>query len=302
MLFKKPKKRQPKVNPNAVTVNWIVFGFLILGLSQNYVKHESISSTKTHKELKEAITEAAPTLPIDFSNFQSLLSAPPQEITIKDVKMGRGGPAVCGQEATIAYTARTSDETEIKDSADAEHPLTFKIGEHKVMPAFELGLVGMEKGGKRLIMASGPDAYEAEGFKKEGVPEGARVVFDVDLLDIKPALPDILENVFRISDIQPGYGRYLLCGNLVKVGVTVRDVEGKKLFSSEDEGKPVIFTIGKSEVFLGLEQGVIGMQTRAKRALIVSPAFQKTMNGNDPKLKIPFPPKQSVLVDVEALP
>ncbi len=302
MLFKKPKKRRPKPHPYAATVNWIAIGFLVLGLSQNYVRHESVSSTQTTKELKESITEAAPTLPISFSNFQELLMAPKQEITIKDTTLGRGGPAVCGHEATIAYTARTSDGKDIKDSADAKKPLTFRIGEHKVMPAFELGLVGMEKGGKRLIMASGRDSYEAEGFKNEDVPKDARVVFDVELLELKPALPSILENVFRISDIQQGFGRYLLCGNLVKVHITVRNVEGKKLFSSEDDGKPIIFTIGKSEVFLGLEQGVVGMQARGKRALIVSPAFQKTMNGDEPKHNIPFPPKQSVLVDVEALP
>jgi FKBP-type peptidyl-prolyl cis-trans isomerase len=302
MLFKKRKKRRTKTNPNAITVNWILFGFVLLSLTQNYAQHQTLSPEENHEDIKKEIAEATPTLPIDLGNYKEVLFPTSNEMNIRDINPGRGEPLVCGQKASIAYTVRTNDETLLDDSATADKPLTFRVGEHKVMPAFEVGLVGMHKGGKRIVASSAADAYDAEGFRNESIPAKTRVVFDVDLLDIEPALPDTAENVFNIADVTPGSGKIVLCGGQAKVKLIVRNVEGKKIFDSSDRDEPIIFTVGKSEVFLGLEQGVIGMRTGAKRTLIVSPGFQKTLNGSPSKLDIPFPSKQTVLVDVESLP
>ena len=87
-----------------------------------------------------------------------------------------------------------------------------------------------------------------------------------------------------------------------KSQVTVWSVDGKKLFSTKDKGQPLTFTPGKSEVFLGLEQGVIGMAAGEMRTLIVPPGFQKAMDGNPPTTDFLLPKDQTVLVDVEALP
>jgi hypothetical protein len=76
---------------------------------------------------------------------------------------------------------------------------------------------------------------------------------------------------------------------------------GNKLFSTPAD-KPLTFTPGKSEVFLGLEQGIIGMARGAKRTLVVPPVLQKTLLGNAPTIDFPLPKEQTVLVDVEALP
>ena len=239
---------------------------------------------------------------MNFSSINSLLPVSTPAISIKDVQDGQGSPAVCGQKVSIAYTTATINEKTIKDSAGKDHPLSFRIGEHKAMPALEKGIVGMRKGGKRLVFAPANDAYDAKGFTRGDVAKNTRVAFNVELLDVSPPLPSTKDSAFRISTMQNGNGHALLCGNEAKILLTVWNIEGKKIFpSAEGAEKPITFIPGKSQVFLALEQGVIGMNVGGKRSLIVPPEFQKTMDGNQPDLHIPFPPKQTVLVEVEAM-
>ena len=156
------------------------------------------------------------------------------------------------------------------------------FGEGWGLAALEQGVVGMAKGGKRMIYT----------------PENEQ--FEVELTDISPTLPDF--SAYRIFGDISEHGNIYKCGMLAKIHVIIWSVEGKKLFDSkENNGNPLTFTIGKSEVFLGIEQGVLGMAIPSLRSLIVPPAFQKNMNGNKPTIDFHLPRKQSVIVDVEAV-
>ena len=302
LLFKKPKKRRPKQHPSARSVQLILVVFVLFALAGHFRTIQSDPTNNSIAEIKNSIVEAAPPIPLDYATYKSPIPEI-HTINIKDDTLGDGEPAVCGHTVSVAYTAKTLDDVVINDHADADKPLTFRIGEHKAMEALEQGVVGMAKHGTRTIFAPAATAYDMKGFSRDNVPKDTRVAFHVELLDITPPLPDAEHNVFHLLDVKTGFGPLVLCGEKVKVHLTVKDIEGKTIYSTKDKDQePGTVTIGRSEVFLGLEQGVIGIKNEGIRSLIVSPAFQKTMNGNESKLKIPFPSKQSVLVDVEALP
>lgn len=224
------------------------------------------------------------------------------DVRINEVKLGEGSPAVCGQTATIAYDSWLSQDKPYDDKATQANPLTFTIGAGKVLPAFERGIIGMQKGGKRVVFASPAMAYEAEGFKRDDVPANTTVKFEIELLSVKPDMPGVDATSFRIIDTLPNTGNIIFCGAKARFHVVIWSVSGKKLYSTYDTKSPIEFTPGASEVFLGLEQGVIGMVPKSQRMLIVPPAFQKTMTGANPTLSFPLPKAETVLVDVEALP
>jgi FKBP-type peptidyl-prolyl cis-trans isomerase len=301
MFFKKPKRYKAKTHPHAAMVNWIVVGFLAFGLTRNYVTHGTIAPESSRDELKKSLSDVTPDIPLNLESYQDMLFSTREPIRIRDLKHGEGQPLVCGQKAIVAYKVYAGTTLLGDDTATAENPLSFRIGEHKVMPALELGVVGMFKGGRRVITASGRDAYRAPGFVREDIDAEARITFEVELIDAQPPLPDAGENPYSISEASAGAGKLLLCGNPVKVTLTVKNREGQALYSSPAD-RPFIFHPGQSEAFLGLEQGVIGMRAGGKRSLVVPPGFQKTMDGKAGAPTIPFPPGQTVLVDVEALP
>ena len=197
-----------------------------------------------------------------------------KKLTIEDTLSGQGGFVTCGQKVVVNYR---------KLPNEAFDKLEFIIGVGAAPVALEQGIMGMSRGGKRKIFT--PDNEQ----------------FEVELGEVMPILPDF--SAYRIlGDTSEGAKSYK-CGSAVKLNVVIRSVEGKKLFDSKDnDGKPISFTIGRSEVFLGLEQGALGMSVPSRRTLVVPPDFLKTMNGNAALINFPIAKKRIVIVDIESVP
>lgn len=143
------------------------------------------------------------------------------------------------------------------------------------------------------------------------------------MLSASPEFKDIENIPYRVVDVRKSSGPMLMCGQKGNFNVTIWDTKGTKLYSSADavkqDTKPtdqtansnkeasipvkgLSFTPGKSEVFMGLEQGVVGMPMGGMRTLVVPPAFLRTTSGAPPAIQFPLPEGQTVLVDVEYLP
>jgi FKBP-type peptidyl-prolyl cis-trans isomerase len=233
-----------------------------------------------------------------FPSYSALLE-------MKDTKLGKGQGVLCGQTATIAYRASVYEGRALSHNATASAPLVFTLGNGDAIPALEQGVTGMRVGGKRTILALPSMSYGikkfSDGTEKLTSPE--LVQLDVELLAVTPEAPNLSALPFRI--FHRGEGKFVggpsICGQTVKVHATIWDMAGNKLFSTP-ENKPLSITLGKGEVFLGLEQGIIGLPSGAQRTLIVPPALQGVLEGRKPTMQFPLPEGQTVLVDVETLP
>lgn len=221
-------------------------------------------------------------------------------LRIKDEKEGSGQPAVCGQKVVIAYQSYLAQGNELPDSASADKPLRFTIGDGHAMPVFDRGVIGMKAGGKRSIVAPPTMTYGMEDYKRSDVPEGATVRMEMELLSAEPALPELDTMPYRIAEVAVGNGNMLICGETTTIRLKIWDLTGKLLYSNAGDKEPITLTPGKSELMLGIEQGVIGMLEGGTRLLIIPPAFQKTMSGDAPKTDFPLPEAQVVMVEVEA--
>ncbi len=298
MFFSKREKP-----PTPSWLKWLLIGFFLFAVLTHQQKGTPDKPNTFRQTVDSAAKELSPARLINFNEYkEKIFPSYVAALRLKDNELGKGLPAVCGQEATITYQAFL-DEKPMEDSATAEKPLTFVIGEHAVMPVFEQGVIGMQPGGKRSLVAPSNLAYGAKGFARDDVPPNAMARFEVTLLGVSPPLPSPDESPYRIANVGAGGGTPILCGEPIKAHIIVWGTDGKKLYDTREGGKdPIAFTPGKSEVFLGLEQGVIGMVPGATRTLIVPPTFQKLMRGDKPATQIPLPENQTVLVDVESIP
>jgi len=108
-----------------------------------------------------------------------------------DTQVGTGAEAVPGQKVSVHYTGWIYDQrTESKhgktfdSSVGRGEPFTFVLGGGQVIRGWDEGVAGMKVGGKRTLMI--PPAY---GYGDRGIgpiPAGSSLVFDVELLDVKP--------------------------------------------------------------------------------------------------------------------
>ncbi len=303
--FKRKKNEQPQ---QQVTPKWMMFlvvGFvayaLVTGDKKTFVEPTQPVNTDSEKPTVEKAQDH-PAAEDKLFNIDVLADKFLPEVTInlsvQDTKDGEGEPAVCGQTVTVGYSSTTEDKKEI----EKDQKITFRIGSGKAMPALEKGVLGMRRNGKRTITAPGKMAYGIEQYARPDVPAKANIIFEAEMLDTTPPLPD--SSAFRvIGDALDDSSEVYLCNSQAKLNVVIWDVAGKKLYDSkENGGEPVSFTIGESEVFIGLEQGAMQMSAGMRRNLIVPPSLQKTLNGTPSKIDFHLPKNQTVLVDIEAIP
>ena len=109
-----------------------------------------------------------------------------------DEVIGAGAVAAPGQSVTVHYTGWLYDEKapqqrgqKFDSSLDRGQPFTFKLGAGQVIRGWDEGVAGMKVGGKRTLKIPADLGYGSKGAGGV-IPPGASLVFDVELVDVKP--------------------------------------------------------------------------------------------------------------------
>jgi peptidylprolyl isomerase len=109
-------------------------------------------------------------------------------VMIKDLKVGSGLEAKFGQVATIHFTGWV-DNGGVRgeaffDSREQGQAVSFVIGTDKVMPAWNVGVLGMKPGGERQLLIPPAMGYGARSIE-DVVPANADLVLNIELIELK---------------------------------------------------------------------------------------------------------------------
>lgn len=100
-------------------------------------------------------------------------------------KQGEGKLAQKGDTVSVHYTGKLIDGTEFDSSVKGEKkPFEFPVGEGRVIPAWDEALQMMPVGSKWQLFIPAELAYGDRQIA--AIPAGSVLIFDVELLDIKP--------------------------------------------------------------------------------------------------------------------
>jgi len=109
-----------------------------------------------------------------------------------DTLAGTGAVATSGSDVTVHYTGWLYDENapqqrglKFDSSVDRGQPFTFLLGAGQVIRGWDDGVAGMKVGGKRTLLIPADLGYGSNGAGGV-IPPGASLVFNVELLDVKP--------------------------------------------------------------------------------------------------------------------
>lgn len=112
---------------------------------------------------------------------------PRQTLAMRDVEVGTGRPARPGDRVVVHYEGWFENGKVFSSSYRRGAPLNpFELGTGFVIEGWEEGLVGMKEGGVRRLDVPPELGYGAEGVPEQGVPPNARLIFDVEMVDIEP--------------------------------------------------------------------------------------------------------------------
>jgi FKBP-type peptidyl-prolyl cis-trans isomerase FkpA len=99
----------------------------------------------------------------------------------QNVVVGAGTEATTGRILRVTYSGYLTNGTKF-DSNVGGTTLAFRIGDHEVIPGWEIGLAGMRVGGKRKLVIGSTLAYGSQG--RGTIPGNATLVFDVELVSV----------------------------------------------------------------------------------------------------------------------
>jgi|GEM_PF-98309 FKBP-type peptidyl-prolyl cis-trans isomerases 1 len=105
----------------------------------------------------------------------------------EDLVVGTGEEAVAGRDVVVHYVGTLTDGTKFDSSRDRDTPFTFPLGAGRVIKGWEEGVAGMKVGGKRKLTIPPALGYGEAGTPGGPIPPNATLVFEVELLEVKPA-------------------------------------------------------------------------------------------------------------------
>jgi peptidylprolyl isomerase len=111
--------------------------------------------------------------------------SPPRRLEKQDIVKGKGRPAAAGDDVVVDYVGVTFSTGEEFDSSwDVGQPYPFPLGGGQVIEGWDKGIVGMRKGGRRMLTIPPELAYGTTGSPPD-IPPNETLVYVIDLLRIR---------------------------------------------------------------------------------------------------------------------
>ncbi|TRW14006.1 FKBP-type peptidyl-prolyl cis-trans isomerase [Glacieibacterium frigidum] len=115
----------------------------------------------------------------------------PPVVRSVEVKPGTGAAAKAGDRVTVHYTGWLATPAgkrgkKFDSSLDARRPIDFVLGAGEVIPGWDEGIAGLKVGGKRTLTIPPELGYGRDGAGAD-IPPNATLIFDVELVAVKPA-------------------------------------------------------------------------------------------------------------------
>ena len=105
------------------------------------------------------------------------------KLVITDVRIGNGAEVKVGDQVEVHYIGTLQNGQEFDNTHKKGATYTFTVGDKKVIAGWNEGVVGMQKGGQRILIVPAEMAYGKEGYGP--IPGNATVVYAIELLNIK---------------------------------------------------------------------------------------------------------------------
>jgi peptidylprolyl isomerase len=107
---------------------------------------------------------------------------PPPELVIRDVVRGKGPKAKAGDQVAMQYVGLSwSNGQQFDASWDrGAEPFPLQLGAGMVIPGWDEGLIGLRKGGRRLLVIPPEMGYGSQGTPDGSIAPNETLVFVVD--------------------------------------------------------------------------------------------------------------------------
>jgi len=223
------------------------------------------------------------------------------KFTVYDIHK-KAPKADSGDVVSVHYVGKLADGTKFDASYDRKQPITFPLGEGRVIKGWDEGLQYLHLGDSALFVIPADIAYGSRSMGS--IPANSTLYFTVKIVDIKKAVKPYdctgLDTV-RLNDglayivVKKGKGDDIKTGDKAFMQYTGYFTNGKKFDSSHDNGEQDFdFILGRGRVIKGWDIAIVGMKVGEQRRLLIPYEFAYGEKG-----RAPIPPKSDLVFDIE---
>ncbi|MBP6869096.1 MAG: FKBP-type peptidyl-prolyl cis-trans isomerase [Candidatus Pacebacteria bacterium] len=139
----------------------------------------------TYVPADSSLTQSTTTESKSIQTSMEIPESLPTTLTATDIVVGTGVEATPGSTVHVLYTGMLPDGKVFDSTANRGNaPFSFALGAGMVIKGWDAGVAGMKEGGKRRLIIPADMAYGAGGVPQAGIPGGATLIFDVELLKV----------------------------------------------------------------------------------------------------------------------
>jgi len=141
-------------------------------------RKQASSASRTELSSAEDTTSSSSSVGSPFDEYSQ--NDPKQRLEYKDTVMGTGDVAEQGKVLTVGYKGRLMSNNAQFDEGES---YSFRVGQGRVMPGWEKGVIGMRVGGQRTLRIP-PSLAFGDRWVKGTIPPNSHVEFDLELKSI----------------------------------------------------------------------------------------------------------------------
>lgn len=106
-----------------------------------------------------------------------------EKLIVQDVVVGSGRTVRAGDTVTLHYVGMVKDGAQFNNTYTTGIPYTFTVGTREVIEGWDHGVIGMQEGGRRVLVIPASLAY---GNREVGpVAPNSTLIFALELLSIE---------------------------------------------------------------------------------------------------------------------
>lgn len=256
-----------------------------------------------------SITMAQKKTPKPFKLKLNVEQTTASGLKVKLLSQGKGAKAMPGYTVSVHYTGTLSDGKKFDSSRDRGQPISFKLGEGRVIKGWDEGIALLSVGDKALFTIPPSLAYGDRDIGQGLIPANSTLIFEVELMNVvEPPKPfdvkgkDTLTTASGLKYIivekaKDNAAPKAEAGKTVSVHYTGFLLSGKVFDSSRERGTPLQFGLGQGQVIKGWDEGIALMQVGDKMRLIIPPGLAYGQTGAGGAI----PPDATLIFDVELM-
>jgi len=223
------------------------------------------------------------------------------------LKQNNQAKPVAGDNVSVHYVGTLMDGTEFDNSVKRGEPISFPLGQGRVIKGWDEGIALLGKGDKALFIIPPHLAYGEQSVGNGLIPANSTLQFEVELVDFKEAYKRFDITGKEAITTASGLKFYIINeGDLSrkpKVGQTAIThyagylQNGTKFDASYDRGQPFPVPVGQGQVIKGWDEILPLMGIGSKYTVVIPPALGYGANGAPPSI----PANATIIFDMELL-